>query len=176
MPLSGGTFTGTVNGVTPTAGDNSTKLATTAYVQGELSNYTPTSSLSSSYLPLSGGNLSGNLGTSGNLTFRGTSNHIDYNGSQANYSMIRFLDNSGDTYGNGISIGGGGVAIIGGGESAQAMEATLANGGSEVLYLCNDGNVDIYTNCQSGSSSAKHFVFTTDGKLQFPNGATVWIS
>lgn len=40
MPKTGGTFTGTVNGVTPPAGDNSTKLATTAYVQGELGSYT----------------------------------------------------------------------------------------------------------------------------------------
>lgn len=33
LPLSGGTLTGEVNGVTPTAGDNSTKLATTAFVK-----------------------------------------------------------------------------------------------------------------------------------------------
>lgn len=32
LPLSGGTLTGVVNGVTPTAGDNSTKIATTAFV------------------------------------------------------------------------------------------------------------------------------------------------
>ena len=37
LPLSGGTLTGYVNGVTPTPGDNTTKLATTAYVQGEIS-------------------------------------------------------------------------------------------------------------------------------------------
>ena len=33
LPISGGTLTGTVNGVTPSADDNSTKIATTAYVQ-----------------------------------------------------------------------------------------------------------------------------------------------
>ena len=33
LPLSGGTLTGVVNGVTPTAGDNSTKIATTAFVR-----------------------------------------------------------------------------------------------------------------------------------------------
>lgn len=42
LPLAGGTLTGAVNGVTPTAGDNSTKLATTAYVQNELSAYSTT--------------------------------------------------------------------------------------------------------------------------------------
>ena len=36
LPLSGGTLTGVVNGVTPTAGDDTTKLATTAYVQEEI--------------------------------------------------------------------------------------------------------------------------------------------
>ena len=33
LPISGGTLTGPVNGVTPSAEDNSTKIATTAYVQ-----------------------------------------------------------------------------------------------------------------------------------------------
>jgi hypothetical protein len=37
LPLAGGTLTGEVNGITPTAGDDSTKLATTEYVQNELS-------------------------------------------------------------------------------------------------------------------------------------------
>ena len=37
LPLSGGTLTGNVNGVTPTAGDDSTKLATTEFVQDEIS-------------------------------------------------------------------------------------------------------------------------------------------
>lgn len=36
LPLAGGTLTGAVNGVTPTAGDESTKLATTAYVREEV--------------------------------------------------------------------------------------------------------------------------------------------
>lgn len=34
MPLAGGTFTGAVHGITPTTGDNSTLLATTAFVAG----------------------------------------------------------------------------------------------------------------------------------------------
>lgn len=36
LPLTGGTLTGAVNGVTPSAGDDSTKLATTAYVREEI--------------------------------------------------------------------------------------------------------------------------------------------
>ena len=37
LPLSGGTLTGVVNGVTPPVGDNTTKLATTEYVRNEIS-------------------------------------------------------------------------------------------------------------------------------------------
>jgi len=36
LPFAGGTLTGVVNGVTPTAGDDSTKLATTEFVQEEI--------------------------------------------------------------------------------------------------------------------------------------------
>ena len=95
-----------------------------------------------SYLPLSGGTLTGNL------TFSGTAPQIYYNGSKANYSLIRFIDNASDTYGNGISIGGGGAVIIGGGEAATTMQDTVigtaaGKGGSEILVLCGDGNVDI---------------------------------
>lgn len=51
LPLSGGTLTGVVNGVTPTAGDNSTKIATTAFVNAKAGNY----------LPLSGGTMTGSI-------------------------------------------------------------------------------------------------------------------
>ena len=55
LPLAGGTLTGAVNGVTPTVGDDSTKLATTAFVQDEL-----TTNLQN-YLPLAGGTMTGNI-------------------------------------------------------------------------------------------------------------------
>ena len=42
LPLSGGTLTGDVNGVTPPAGDNSTKIATTAFVQALANILVPT--------------------------------------------------------------------------------------------------------------------------------------
>ena len=56
-PLNSPAFTGTPTAITPNSGDDSTKLATTAYVQGELSNFTP----SGSYLPLSGGTMTGDI-------------------------------------------------------------------------------------------------------------------
>ena len=42
LPLSGGTLTGVLNGVTPTAGDNSTKIATTEFVNAKAGGGTPT--------------------------------------------------------------------------------------------------------------------------------------
>jgi hypothetical protein len=54
--------------------------------------------------------------------------------------MITFLDNTSDANGNGIKIGGGGVVIIGAGESAANMSVTPGN---EVLYLTSDGAINI---------------------------------
>ena len=51
LPLSGGTLTGVVNGITPPKGDNSKKLATTEFVNAKAGNY----------LPLSGGTMTGSI-------------------------------------------------------------------------------------------------------------------
>ena len=82
---------------------------------------------------------------------------ISYKGSKATFSMIRFLDNTTDAYGNGISIGGGGLTIIGGGESATTMQNTFANADVENMLVCNDWSIDFYTNVNSGASAAKHY-------------------
>lgn len=55
LPLSGGTLTGVVDGVTPPNGDNSKKLATTEFVNAKVGNY----------LPLSGGTINGDLSFTG---------------------------------------------------------------------------------------------------------------
>lgn len=100
-------------------------------------------------LPLSGGSMTGN---------------ISYQAGGYTQSMIRFI--TGDQYGHGISIGGGGAAVIGGGESATTIvDGAPVSGGSEVMYICNDGNIDFYTNCQSGYSSAKHSYMNTSGEF-----------
>ena len=101
-----------------------------------------------SYLPLSGGTMTGN---------------ISYRGSKATYKMIEFIDNSSDAYGNGIAIGGGGLTIIGGGESADAVKSTSTTGGDERLILANDGAIDIYTNCQNGVDKATHIIIDNTG-------------
>ena len=110
-----------------------------------------TSALGYTPLSLSGGTMTGN---------------ISYKGTKATYSMIRWIDNTADTYGNGIRIGGGGATIIGGGESADLPSVS---GGDEILYLMNDGNIDFYSNCQGGLDSAKHMSFDTSGNLNVPD-------
>ena len=82
-------------------------------------------------LPLAGGTMTGN---------------ISYKGSKATNSMIRFLNNTTDTSGNGISIGGGGVTVIGAGESSQNL-TPAAN--EESLYLTSDGSIKFYTYCDT---------------------------
>lgn len=109
-----------------------------------------TSALGYTPLSLSGGTLTGD---------------ISYKGTKATYSMIKWIDNTADTYGNGIRIGGGGATIIGGGESADLPSVS---GGDEILYLMNDGNIDFYSNCQGGLDSAKHMSFDTSGNLNVP--------
>lgn len=119
------------------------------------SNYAA-SSHTHSYLPLSGGTLTGN---------------ISYQGTNATNSMIRFLNNTSDAYGNGISIGGGGAVIIGGGEAASTCESLVA-GGDEITLICSDQNIEFYSNCQSGTSTAKKMTYNTSGQLTAANFIT----
>lgn len=97
------------------------------------------------------------------------SNAIRYEGTKATYSMIKFKDNTSDTYGNGIIIGGGGLTIVGGGESADTAAAQF-NAGDEVLNLTSDGSVYIRSNLNNGWSSRKDFCFNTSGYIETPLG------
>lgn len=115
----------------------------------------------------------------GSLTFS-TTQGIKYTGTKATYPMIKFIDNASDAYGNGILIGGGGLTIIGGGESADTL-ASGKNGGEESLYLTNDGNVTVVTNLQNGTTDGKTFTFGSDGTFNSPstikqNGTAVSLS
>ena len=65
-PLASPTFTGTVTIPTPAANDNTTKAASTAYVQTELGDYAA----------LAGATFTGNVVMSGNLTVQGTTTTI----------------------------------------------------------------------------------------------------
>lgn len=126
--------------------------------------------IANNYLLLSGGTLTGNL------IFKKNGNtipNISFQGTKATYAMIKFLDNTDDTYGNGISIGGGGAVVIGAGESANTIVSGAGvSGGTETLYLGSDGNIYLLTNAQNGYASAKTFIFADSGNLTVPGSIT----
>ena len=108
----------------------------------------------SGFLPLTGGTVTGNVNIGGNLTFE-SSSVVKYHGNKSTSTMIEFLNNTVDAYGNGVVIGGGGATIIGGGEAANAVKVNgNVSAGDERLVLCNDGGIDIWTNCQSGNTDS----------------------
>ena len=101
------------------------------------------------YLPLAGGAMTGD---------------ISYQGTRSTKSMIRFIDDTDSTNGLGISIGGGGTTIIGGGESAGRFEDP-GNGEPELMIISSDGTIDFYTNADSGIASAKLIQMLRDGTI-----------
>lgn len=111
--------------------------------------------ITDTYLPLSGGAMTGN---------------IQYKGSKSTDPMIKFINNVNDAWGNGIAIGGGGATIIGGGESSDVLKDTLTSGGDKLMKIGNDDIVEIWTNLQDGIASGKKFTFGVDGNITTPLG------
>ena len=105
--------------------------------------------------------ISGNMTGVGSITMTG---NIKYSGTKATYDMIKFIDNTSDGNGNGIAIGGGGTTIIGGGEAADLF-ITAGSGGTESLILASDAAITFYSNCQSGTSTAKSITMDANGYL-----------
>ena len=109
-----------------------------------------TSSLSQGYtLVVSGAShLLGNvlIGHGGNTT-------ISYQGSKSTSTMFSFLDNTTNTNGNGLIIGGhGGLVVVGAGESGNLTNISAMNGyspSSENLYLFADGTINIESNANT---------------------------
>lgn len=104
--------------------------------------------------------VGGNQWIEGNLVFKGAK-EIKFIGSKATCSMIRFIDNTSDNYGNGISIGGGGSTVIGAGESAMSY---VTNGGDERLFLLSDGAINIEAGGDT-ISNRKGLQVTSDGHI-----------
>lgn len=113
-----------------------------------LSAYLKSADAANTYLKLSGGAMTGN---------------IRYKGSKNTYDMITFVDNNVDIYGNGICIGGCGLTIIGGGESASEVLKQHTNGGDENMIVANDAAIDFFSNMNSGWDSRKAGSFDTSG-------------
>lgn len=142
-------------------------------VQDMLSNYVPTSrtvnkkaltgniSLTASdvgALPLSGGTITG---------------PIKYNSGSMTSTPITVYD-GGDTTGQGLVIGAGGITMIGGGEAAASLYNTLVTNGTltattEQLHLGSDGAISLHTNCNT-IGSRKTVTIDTAGKLIAPGG------
>lgn len=94
----------------------------------------------------------GNLSVDGDLYIglsSGGNRGIYYTGTKNTYEMITFLDNTADQYGNGIKIGGGGLVVIGAGESAGAINVAA---GTEDAYLLADGNVFVEANANTAAN------------------------
>lgn len=104
--------------------------------------------------------VDGNQWIEGNLVFKGAK-EIKFIGSKATYSMIRFIDNTSDNYGNGISIGGGGSTVIGAGESAMSY---VTNGEDERLFLLSDDAINIEAGGNT-ISNRKGLQVTSDGHI-----------
>lgn len=104
--------------------------------------------------------VGGNQWIEGNLVFKGAK-EIKFIGSKQTCSMIRFIDNTSDFYGNGISIGGGGSTVIGAGKSAMSY---VTNGGDERLFLLSDGAINIEAGGNT-ISNRKGLQVTSDGHI-----------
>ena len=135
------------------------------------SSYCASASHTHSYLPLSGGTMNSNA----NIIFQGTGG-IQYKGSKGHYQMIGFLDNTGDAYGDGIRIGGGGTVIVGAGESSTALvsNSIVTDFNDENLHLSADGNIIFYSGCNT-ISSRKTMTLDSGGTLSV-NGTAVSLS
>ena len=135
------------------------------------SNDAPSCGLSTyggAWLATNGGNVGiGTTNPSTKLHLVGdftTSGDIYYTGSLSTNRMIRFLNNTADAYGNGIEIGGGGLTVVGGGEAASLVSASIA-AGVENLVLCADEIIEFYSNCQTALSDNYKMVFDKVGDL-----------
>ena len=89
----------------------------------------------------------------GSIYFGG--NGIYHVGSAATYQIIRIID-SGDQYGTGVSIGAGGLALLGSGESANTLISSLSltAGGTETTYISADNSIEFYPNQNSYDASS----------------------
>lgn len=98
-----------------------------------------------------------------------TNSNIAYIGSQSTQNMIKFINNTSDSHGNGIAIGGGGLTIIGSGESSDVVMGQHSSGGDENMIIAGDGNIDFYSNLKDGWKYGKHMWLDTNGFLITPS-------
>lgn len=78
---------------------------------------------------------------------------ISYKGSKTTNEAIKFLNNTANNYGNGMSLGAGGVVIIGAGEAGAAIES-MVSADLERLILASDTNIVLYLGVEDGINNA----------------------
>lgn len=99
-------------------------------------------------LALAGGNMTGNIGFSSGTRIG---------------DIIRFI--SGDANGSGISIGDGGIVVIGSGESAKLLEPVAGSGAAERMVIAGDTTIEFWVNCQNGADDAVQVTMSKAGLL-----------
>lgn len=97
------------------------------------------------------------------VIFNGDSCRISYTGTKNTYTMIQFIDNTSDTYGNGIAIGGGGQTIIGGGESTSTLVGQTSTNGAEIMWIGNDGDIELFPGQGNGFNNAYKTTINSSG-------------
>ena len=102
----------------------------------------------------------------GNLTFSGDGKGVRFYGASTTFEMIKFVE--GTSAGHGMVMGGGGLVVMGSGESASAIAEGKA-GNSEYLYLGSDNHIYLMTNCNT-FANAKTFTFSSGGIFTAPDG------
>lgn len=112
------------------------------------------SSHTHSYLPLSGGTLTGS---------------IKYSGGGYNGNAIAI--EAGDANGAYIGIGAGGLTIIGSGESTAAVRANY-EATNESMIVASDQGVHFFTGIQNGYANKKTVTITAEGVIQAPQGVS----
>ena len=124
--------------------------------------YTNHMSIGATYANALKVDASGNTYIPGKLTMTG--NIAFDNGDYTNYDMIKF--HTGDNNGAGISIGGGGLVVIGAGKSAaNLISADSLSGSSENVYIASDNNIYFRTNCQTIANRTTSCYINTSGVL-----------
>lgn len=119
-------------------------------------------------------------GSLGNTTYpwnnlyigKGDGAGIYYTTNNYTACAIKFLNHSADQYGIGIKIGGGGVTIIGAGESTDTIVSNVAPAsGAETMYITSDNNIEFYP-AQNSYDAAAHHTINASGFWAGINGNT----
>ena len=175
--LASPTFTGTVTIPTPSSGDNTTKAASTAYVQTELGDYLTTATATSTYAPKASPALTGtatgvNLTLSGDLTVNGTTTTINSTTLAVDDKNIELgtVDTPSDT-----TADGGGITLKGATDKTfNWVDSTDAWTSSEHIHVGDDKKLIIGTgsDLQIYHSSNESKIINQTGSiwLQTDNG------